>query len=76
MIRAVNTICFEGSKGCDLTGFRVCLCSIWGSLGSSFCTKWCSEGLKREVDKKHQNLMPEGSCGQSEESGEGGGEPL
>ena len=51
MIRSVNTICFEGSKGCELSGFRACLSSIWGPLGGLFAQSGASEGLKREAEK-------------------------
>ena len=54
MIRSVNTICFEGSKGCELSGFRGCLSSIWGPLGGLFAQSGASEGLKREVEKNIQ----------------------
>ena len=50
MIRLVNTICFEGSKGCELSGFRACLSCIWDPLGALFEQGGASEGLKREVE--------------------------
>ena len=75
VIRSVNTICFEGSKGRDLSGFRACLVSTWGPLGALFAQSGASESLKREVENKSK-FDAKADLGQSGVIEELGCEPL
>ena len=75
MIRSVNIICFEGSKGCELSGFRACLSSIWSHLGGLFAQSGASEGIKREVEKNIQIGCPKAKPSDPTNLDEGGVNP-
>ena len=61
VIRSVNTKCFEAPKCRDLSEFYSNLGSFWGPMGALFAQSGAWEGLKSQVEKKHQKMMPKRS---------------